>query len=69
MLKAQRKTGVEIVNNENFLEWMDSDYEDCSICTKYFPAPPEEKPRDLLEVFMPAKLGIWPPADKIRTVD
>ena len=48
---------------------MDSDYEDCSICTKYFPAPPEEKPRDLLEVFMPAKLGIWPPADKIRSVD
>ena len=69
VLTAQRKTGIEIVNNEDFLNWMDSGYEDCSICTKYYPAPPEEKPEYLLEFFMPAKLGIWPPAEKIRSVD
>ena len=58
MLRAQRETGIEIVNNEDFLEWIDSDYEDCSICTKYYPALPEEKPEYMLEVFMPEKLGI-----------
>ena len=56
MLEAQRKTGIEIVNNEAFLEWIDSDYEDCRLCTKYYPVPPEEKPEYILKVLMPAKL-------------
>ena len=34
VLIAQRETGIEIVNNEDFLEWSDSDYIDCSLCTE-----------------------------------
>ena len=68
MLRAQSRNGIEIVNNADFLEWTDSGYEDCAICTKYYPAPPQEQPEYILEAFMPAELG-RDPADEIRSVD
>jgi len=60
LLNAQTKTGTELVNNREFLEWTLSDWNDNLKKMK------PEFSDEMLKTFLPEKLQL-PPAENIRT--